>query len=657
MGWVTGPGAADQLVQIMARTFHCQFGSVRIGGKGEASPKGALDYALRTGEYGRVDREKLEELERRKREAEDSANAKDMAKAKSDLDDAIDRDGKAAEFECAFGDRQEVRRAAELIEETAKVTSGGKSERLFIKETFELPAHATAWQREECARAIVDDWAKRDHPAVAVVHGSGRVQPHVHVILSARPIRKDGEGHAAADRSVRLLVGREAVRERRRQVADTINRTCAGPVHFVAGRHAECNIDRDARRAAGLMQTRLPGRARRHPGEYSADGEHGAVAKETRHAQLREERRQAEAEREREQADRHRTRVLTDHDKAQASLGMANERVREVAEGRAEPFEPIQVNDRQRKALESALGDASQPWDTSRPHVQALGFALLNLDRARARERETRRRRERLEQAEREELATLRTRIQVIEAEAQPIPETTPRETAHGRGTEGAGGQSARDGGDTSGGRRGGEGGGEGAEEHAAGTAIPGGDGDTPRGVGAGGEGPAAAPAAPVAPDVVADRPAAAVVGEGAAEAETASGPGLVPEDGREDIPVDGGADGGGGDDSRSAIVRLRSVADATDSLAAGRVVARLPPVVVKPVVVKDERPAIERLRDQAAPPDEVVATPEDDRPAIERLRDVANPPAPPKTKTKTKTKRKRSARRKTRDRGGETEM
>ena len=51
---------------------------------------------------------------------------------------------------------------------------------------------------------------------------------------------------------------------------------------------------------------------------------------------------------------------------------MANERVREVAEGRAEPFEPIQVNDRQRKALESALGDASQPWDTvlaARPGV------------------------------------------------------------------------------------------------------------------------------------------------------------------------------------------------------------------------------------------------------------------------------------------------
>ena len=100
-----------------------------------------------------------------------------MAKAKSDLDDAIERDGKAAERECAFGDRQELRRAAELVEETAKVTSGGKSERLFIKETFELPAHATAWQREECARAIVEDWAKRDHPAVAVVHGNGRVQP------------------------------------------------------------------------------------------------------------------------------------------------------------------------------------------------------------------------------------------------------------------------------------------------------------------------------------------------------------------------------------------------------------------------------------------------------------------------------------------------
>ena len=53
------------------------------------------------------------------------------------------------------------------------------------------------------------------------------------------------------------------------------------------------------------------------------------------------------------------TNPTTDHDKAQASFGMAHERVREVAEGRAEPFEPIQVSDRQRKALESALGDAS----------------------------------------------------------------------------------------------------------------------------------------------------------------------------------------------------------------------------------------------------------------------------------------------------------
>ena len=190
-----------------ARTFHCNFSSVKGGGRESAA--GALDYALRLGEYA---------------------------------DDAGD-------VEHTAGHPEAVEEAAALIEATARIKRGPTADRIVVKLTVELPAHSTAEQRAACAEAAVADWRQRGHEAVAAVHvhGEEREQPHLHVVVAARPIAPDG----TVDRSARLWAGadgKDRVRAERKRVADLVNEHCPGPVRFHPGRLADTGIERPAKK-------------------------------------------------------------------------------------------------------------------------------------------------------------------------------------------------------------------------------------------------------------------------------------------------------------------------------------------------------------------------------------------------------------------------
>ena len=144
---------------------------------------------------------------------------------------------------------------------------GRTAERFLIQQVIELPGDSTAAQRKACAEALVQHWEDRGHPASAAVHGAGKVQPHVHVQATARPVDADGN----VDRSALLWTSKQAVRDERAALAEIVNEHCPSAVLFHGGRHEDVNIDREARKEAGLAQIRLPRRAQHRPAKYEFD--------------------------------------------------------------------------------------------------------------------------------------------------------------------------------------------------------------------------------------------------------------------------------------------------------------------------------------------------------------------------------------------------
>ena len=247
VGFVYGQGDGERIVRQLARTCHINFSSLKMGGGTTA--KAALDYAWREGgEHG-------------------PPADPDASKA------AREQADKAAELECTAGERQDVEDACARIEESAVVRKGRTAERFLIQQVIELPGDSTPEQRKACAEALVQHWEDRGHPASAAVHArldgdpKARVQPHVHVQATARPVDADGN----VDRSALLWNSKQAVRDEREAVAGIVNEHCPGAVLFHGGRHEDVNIDRAARKEAGLMQTRLPRRAQHRPEQYERD--------------------------------------------------------------------------------------------------------------------------------------------------------------------------------------------------------------------------------------------------------------------------------------------------------------------------------------------------------------------------------------------------
>ena len=189
-------GRVGRIAGRQARTFHLNLGSVKIGAAETAT--GALDYALRKGESA----------------------------------------GKADELEHAAGDPAALLAAAKAIEASAWIRGGERAERVLVKQTFELPADASPEQRRGIAEAVVDDWATRGHVAIAAVHGNGLVQPHIHVLASARPVDAVGQ----VDRSVRLWTSKAEVRKERARIAELVNEICSPEVEFHGGRLVDTGL-------------------------------------------------------------------------------------------------------------------------------------------------------------------------------------------------------------------------------------------------------------------------------------------------------------------------------------------------------------------------------------------------------------------------------
>lgn len=526
----------DDGVERIVRTFHARFSGLKIGGGMTARTR--IAYILREGQF---------------------------ADEKGDV-------------EAAAGDKDTVIEHADRIRETARVRRGPTAERILGTQIVELPAESTPEQRAACARAFVNDWRTRGHEAVAVVHvhGEENPQPHLHVEVAARPVAADG----AVDRARSLWRVKPDIYAERATVARLVNETCRPDPPYHPGGF------RDIGREDDVPKTRVPPRpfreARAEIRAARAAGDEGRAAAAEAAMHAASARRREEIRRGRESRRRiigvlketgqwkdgrrvgRRGQVEAALDRQMneanrwwreeaAQRGRAEQAEARVTELEASQVRPIALSEKQRPMLADVCARHGIEGSLDAAGVQLRAFAALHD------EREERRRRRR-------------------------------KERDHdGRGT-GEAGQNGRGAGDAGGGaadgdRRGDEGGCGAAQERARGDAGSDGPRRTDRAVAGGTGGPVAAPAAPVAPEVVAESPGAEMVAREA---------GVV---GRE-------SDGDGSGDRRPAGARPRELDDAVHDPEHGRPDLAGPPpdVVVAASKEGGEGSAIARLRTLAKP-------------------------------------------------------
>ena len=199
-----------------ARTYHSHASSFRAGDK-KSTVKGAIDYVARDADFKK----------------------------------------KATDLECILGDAKALNSATAEIERTARIKRGPTAEKVLQKITLEIPASLTPAQRKEVAAALIASWAERGHIAVAAVHGNEVVQPHVHLLVTARPVMRTETGWAV-DRTPgnTALRDRKALMAERHRTAEIINHLMdrdgvEGP-RFFGGRDAQMQrpgiVDRQPQR-------------------------------------------------------------------------------------------------------------------------------------------------------------------------------------------------------------------------------------------------------------------------------------------------------------------------------------------------------------------------------------------------------------------------
>ncbi|WP_417789132.1 hypothetical protein [Terasakiella pusilla] len=243
------------------RTFHCHFSSRKVDGPIHS----AVDYLARENDF----------------------------------------EHKKDDFEFLSGDVDFLKKSCDQIHKTVRVRKGRTAERILIMTVVELPYEMNEKQRQKTANNLVQYWQKRGHPAVAAIHGNGKVQPHIHLATTSRPISVV-DGYIFVDReTIPPLRNRLAVRAERKAAAEVINNVL-GREFFHPGKLRDTGIHRPAQKREFRTKTvsdycpnrNTNQRIKNHPEEHQKISENrlewAVLQKKKRERIRREKKREAE---------------------------------------------------------------------------------------------------------------------------------------------------------------------------------------------------------------------------------------------------------------------------------------------------------------------------------------------------------------------------
>lgn len=134
---------------------------------------------------------------------------------------------------------------------------------LLYEVIYELPLDAPVEGWLRTAEILLEDFAAKGCPGLFAVHNPGN--PHVHLLVTARPCRKSSIGNWIGEAQgrpgsagFRMFNGRQTVFAFRRRVAAVINQTCQPAVLFHPGRRTETGLagEPEARVGIAALETR-----------------------------------------------------------------------------------------------------------------------------------------------------------------------------------------------------------------------------------------------------------------------------------------------------------------------------------------------------------------------------------------------------------------
>jgi len=202
------------------------------------------------------------------------------------------------DLETVAGDAATTERAIEAVDAAATVRRGPSREKTAQKLTMELPADVGPDGRAAAAQAVVRQLQRQGYEAVAGVHGRDSVQPHLHVVATARPIGADGT--VDRDKSKVLGRGKAELRQLRMELADTVTGAAGTAVRLYGGRDrelAEPGIEGRAPKRRVPMPAWVRGQDERDPAavQRKREAEHQRRQQAAQRAEERRRRRRQRA--------------------------------------------------------------------------------------------------------------------------------------------------------------------------------------------------------------------------------------------------------------------------------------------------------------------------------------------------------------------------
>lgn len=192
-----------------------------------------------------------------------------------------------SDLESLSGNKEELKEIVEKIDKSARLRKGRTCETVLKTIVFELPADSTAKTRKQVADEITEYFDGKGYKGIAAVHCDANTQPHIHVAVASRKLKKVGDAfEIEREAGSVLLMHKRDVYNLRTDVGNIINKICNQAIKFFGGRDIELDVP-------GIKDRRPKTRLNQHDYYIERKRENSSVVLDELHKKYEAERKAA----------------------------------------------------------------------------------------------------------------------------------------------------------------------------------------------------------------------------------------------------------------------------------------------------------------------------------------------------------------------------